>query len=1112
MSDLASKLAKLPKDKKAAMIAMLKGTGDKSKQKNELVARKSGDKIQASYQQEQLWFIDSLAEGNNQNNVSSLITLTGELNVMKLENSLNTIIKRHEALRTHFLDEEGIVKQVIKQWMFYELETVDLTNSNQKLDEILKMKSSKPFNLEEGPLFRALLIKASEEKHHLLWVSHHIIWDAWSYTVFMNELTNLYNSTSATKLEDLTIQYPDFSLWQREHLTGNRLDELNKFWKEKMANTEVTELMTDFPRPKELNLEGSRYKKALSKDVLEKMKYLAEQAGTTQYMTLLAAFKILLSKYTQQEEIVVGTPSANRVNSQVEKLIGFFVNMVPIKTNISMDLTFRNTLSVVKDSVLESFNNQDLPFEKIVAAANPKRETSRHPLFQIEFTSESMVGDDLPKMDKLKIDHETLHDSGSRFDMSFITYESNGELVVVVEYNRNLFKEETIKQFVDSYESALLTLCTSPDIKLDQLILLNPASLEKLTKIWSHGENTDILNKNLVEVFEEIVLKYPNSVAVTFKDRSLTYRELNNEVNKLARHLNMKGVNDETFVGICLNRSIEMITSLLAILKSGGTYIPIDAGYPQDRIEHILTDSKVDIVISEESLISKLGSSVTSIILVDSDKYKIEKESTSNLGLNINPKNLAYILYTSGSTGKPKGVMIEHVSVVNFIKSISKDYEITDRDTLIQFALLGFDVSVFEIFSALLNGAKLCIADNNERISPEDLTALLKHENVTVAELPPALLPLLNPEELSSLRLVSVGGEAPSGVLVEQWANEKRKFYNGYGPTETTVAVTLMDCKGKYLKTPPIGKPMDNHSAFILDKNLNPVPQGVPGELHIGGIGVARGYLNRADLTAEKFIKSPFKCTFGDRLYKTGDLVRWLSDGNIEFLGRIDRQVKIRGFRIELEEIENVLKSHPAIINAVVVDVNHEEYGKKLVAYIITSEKDVITKELLEYTKSKLPYYMIPFQFLKVESIPLSPNGKVNRSKLPQPNYEELGQGESVKKPMDEIEEEIAFNIFRNVLGVKMVSVDVSFFDLGGNSLQATQIVSKIRKTFNIEMTLAEFFNNTTVEKLSIIVRERQKESSGEQQRLLDTLNSIEALTDEQVMEKLKEIQEKVRV
>ncbi|WP_394555355.1 hypothetical protein C1N61_27555 (plasmid) [Priestia aryabhattai] len=1110
MSDLASKLAKLPKDKKAAMIAMLKGSGAASKKKNELVPRKIGDKVPASYQQEQLWFIDSLAAGDNQNNVSALITLTGELNVGKLEESLNTIIKRHESLRTHFIDEEGVVKQVVKQWTFHELETINLLQDDLDLEEILKKNSSMPFNLEEGPLFRVLLIKASEEKHYLLWVAHHIIWDAWSYTVFMNELTTSYNNEN--QLEDINIQYPDFSLWQRGHLAGDRLDELNKFWKEKMSNTEVTELMTDFPRPKELNLEGHRFKRALSGDILDNVKDLAKQAGTTQYMTLLAAFKVLLHKYTQQDEIVVGTPSANRTNSQVEKLIGFFVNMIPIKTNISGGVTFRDTLSTVKESVLESFNNQDLPFEKIVAAANPKRDPSRHPLFQIEFTSESMVSDSLPKMKNLKLEHETLHDSGSRFDMSFITYESNGELVVVVEYNRNLFKEETIKQLVNNYESTLLNLSNNPDVSINQLSLLNSDSLEKVTSIWAHGKSTGTVNKSLVEVFEETVLKYPSSIAVSFKGKTLTYQELNNKVNKLARYLQVKGVKEETFVGICLNRSVDMIVSLLAVLKTGGTYIPIDSGYPQDRIDHILSDSQVKVAITEEGLVSKVGEGVTSTILVDRDNQEIEQESISNLALNIKPTNLAYILYTSGSTGKPKGVMIEHLSVVNFIKSISEDYKIKDSDTIVQFALLGFDVSVFEIFSALLNGAKLSIADNNERVSPEDLTKLIKTEQVTVAELPPALLPLLNPDELTTLRLVSVGGEAPSGMLVEQWANKNRKLFNGYGPTETTVAVTLMDCQGKYLKTPPIGKPMANHSAFILDEHLNPVSQGVPGELHIGGIGLARGYLNRCELTAEKFIKSPFECVVGDRLYKTGDLVRWLPDGNIEFLGRIDRQVKIRGFRIELEEIENVLKSYSNVTNAVVIDIDHEEFGRRLVAYITTKDSEISQKELLEFTKSKLPYYMIPFQFIKVESIPLNPNGKIDRNKLPQPNYEEIGQKESIKKPIDEVEEEIAFNIFNNVLGIKVVSVDESFFDLGGNSLQATQIVSKIRKTFNIEITLAEFFNNTTVEKLAEIVRERQKESNNEQQRLLDTLNSIESLTDDEVMKKIKEMQDKVRV
>jgi amino acid adenylation domain-containing protein len=1102
MSDLASKLAKLPADKRSALISLLKGANTK-KESNSLKARDRSNRVAASYQQEQLWFIDNLAQGDTQNNVSALITLTGNLVKGQLEHALNEIVKRHESLRTKFEEEEGIVTQVVEDWRYQELEFIDLSDKQEIFKETIDAYSSKPFMLAKGPLYRNILIKTSEEKHHLLWVSHHIIWDAWSYTVFIKELATLYNGEY---LNELNVQYPDFSLWQRDHIAGERLEELNSFWKERMKNTEVTELITDYNRPKDLKLDGHRYKQFLSDETLHAVKKVINENKVTQYMTLLTAFKVLLQKYTKQEEIVVGTPSANRTNLETEKLIGFFVNMIPIKSTISEDMTFENLLLEVKKSVLESFSNQDLPFEKIVAAANPKREPSRHPLFQIEFTSESMGSDGLPNLNGLNLTHETLHDSGSRFDMSFITYESNGKLVVLVEYNKHLYKEDTIKQLVNNYEKVLLKLCNNPKEKIKELSYVDETSLNKITQEWASGGNSEVVIENIVEVFEQIVLKYPNNIAVSYKEESYTYSELNKRANNLARYLIEKGTTKETFVGICLDRSIEMIVSILAVLKAGGTYIPIDSEYPQERINHILSDSQASMIITQEKLVEKTKISSAFKVLIDKEQVGIQENSVENIIEKHGSNKLAYVLYTSGSTGKPKGVMIEEISVVNFIKNISEDYNITSSDTIIQFALLGFDVSVFEIFSALLNGGRLCIASYEDRVSPDNLTELLINEKVTVAELPPALLPLLSSEKFPALRLISVGGEAPAGVLVENWATEKRRFFNGYGPTETTVAVTLMECEGKYIKSPPIGRPMKNHSAFVLDEQLKPVPEGVPGELHIGGIGLAKGYLNHEKLTNEKFISSPFKLNYGDKIYKTGDLVRWLPNGTLEFLGRVDRQVKIRGFRIELEEIENVLLNHSSINSVAVTIFDHENYGKKIVAYFSTTADKITKKDILKYCKESLPHYMIPSLFVELDSIPLTPNGKIAKQELPQPDFESSSDV-NVKLPKDEIEEEIASKIFLSVLGVKVSSTDDSFFDLGGNSLQATQIVSKIRKKYMIEITLAEFFNNTTVEKLALIVKERMAINNDNQKQLLETLSAIESLSDNDVAAKLKQLQ-----
>lgn len=644
---------------------------------------------------------------------------------------------------------------------------------------------------------------------------------------------------------------------------------------------------------------------------------------------------------------------------------------------------------------------------------------------------------------------------------------------------------------VSSKQKFLTTSDSEINVDLTKSYILKKEEYNLLTETWSKSTKNQIPKQPIHKFFEGEVEKHPSKKAVIINEESYTYRELNETANQLAAYLIKQGIKLETPVAIYLDRSFEMIISILAVLKAGGVYIPIDPLYPQQRVSEILVNSQSKFVITNKEV------DLNNINIINVN-INLQKElsacSMNNCNTLVPSDALAYIIYTSGSTGIPKGVEIEHQSLVSFILAITKNYEISEKDIIIQFASIAFDVSVFDIFTALCNGATLCIANEEERKSPVLLTELMKKNQVTVAELPPALLPLLSPKDFPMLRLISVGGEKFSGEIVNQWANSKRRFVNGYGPTETTVAVTLYDCVGTWDKNPPIGKPMENVEAYVLNEQLQPVPIGIPGELYIGGSTLARGYVNRPDLTAEKFIKHPFSNNENDRLYKTGDLVKWLSDGNLEIIGRIDRQVKIRGFRIELSEIESKLAEHTVIKQVTVQTIDSNENGKQLVAYYVREESNsqIDINDLQESLATKLPNYMIPSLYVELDNLPLTSNGKIDIKALPEPGNSRVEDGNYVE-PRDEVEQQIAYEIFAPILGINKVSAFDNFFYLGGNSLQATLIVSRIRNIFGIEVNLIDFFQSPTVESLAQIVKEKKDYKKSKQNTLLKELNQISA-------------------
>ena len=630
------------------------------------------------------------------------------------------------------------------------------------------------------------------------------------------------------------------------------------------------------------------------------------------------------------------------------------------------------------------------------------------------------------------------------------------------------------------------------EFDLDTEYTLSEEEYKLLTKTWSKGKEISFPEHTIHEEFEKQVLKTPDKIAITYNNEHLTYKELNDKANQMAFYLQHRGVKAETFVAVYLERSLNAIVSIMGILKAGGAYIPIDPSYPKERVYQILVDSSPKLVITEKRLEKNILHSNSTKILLDEEEKSISNLPTNNLKSNTLQHNLAYIIYTSGSTGAPKGVQIEHKALINFIVSISKEYEINNQDNIIQFAALGFDVSVFDIFVSFYTGATLIMTNEFERKSPEQLTRLMQEKRVTVAELPPALLPLLNPEDFPDLRLISVGGEKFSGDIINKWSSSKRKFMNGYGPTETTVAVTLFNCIGHWEKNPPIGKPIHNVETYVLNNKLEPVPVGVSGELYIGGKCLARGYLNREDLTREKFISNPFSDNPQSRLYKTGDLVKWLPDGNIEILGRVDRQIKIRGFRVELGEVESAILNYPNLKQVVVQISEDITPDKQLIAYIVEDSIEPInSKELREELSKSLPKYMIPSRFIKVPDIPLTAHGKIDYKALPKPDNTRP-EDEDYVAPRNEIESQICDGIFSPILGVRQIGALDNFFDLGGNSLQATLVVSQIRSMFGIDLNLIDFFQSPIVESLAEQVKNKTEYTKHKKNDLIKELDEIE--------------------
>ncbi|MBD1938350.1 non-ribosomal peptide synthetase [Microcoleus sp. FACHB-68] len=1068
------------------------------------------ENIPLSFAQERLWFFDQLEPANPFYNLCTTIHLTGNLDVEALRKSLNEIVCRHEVLRTTFASVEGQPVQVIHQNLDFEVPVVDFPQTENHtspykggdlIQDFILQEARTPFNLEQDSLLRAKLLQLSEGEHVLILTAHHIVFDGWSMGVFMGEIATLYQAFSTgniASLPSLPIQYADFAVWQRQWLQGEVLETQLSYWKQQLSGSlPVLNLPTDFPLPAVQTFQGKRQTWEFSKGLTEAVCELSRQEKTTLFMTLLAAFKVLLYRYTGQEDILIGSPVANRNQSEIKPLIGFFVNTLVLRTDLAGDPSFRALLSRVREVALGAYAHQDLPFEKLVEELQPERDLSHSPLFQVALVFQNNLTQtlDLPA---LKFSSQEVDTGTANFDLTLFLEETEQGLIGTWEYNTDLFQAGTITRMMGHFQTLLEGIVANPEQRISELPVLTETEKHQLLVQWvnpSQKPNTPEENLCIHQLFEAQVQRTPHAVAAIFENQQLTYQELNEKANNLANYLQTLGVKPEVLVGICVERSLEMLVGILAILKAGGAYLPIDPSSPKERLAFMLEDAQVPILLTQKQLLETVSNYSGQILCLDENQEFITEKSPENPLSNVCAGHLAYVIYTSGSTGTPKGVTVTHSNVVRLFAATQPWYNFNAEDVWTVFHSIAFDFSVWEIWGALLYGGKLVVVPYITSRSPADFYQLLNEQKVTVLnQTPSAFRQLIKAEESResseelNLRLVIFGGEALELQSLKPWferhGDKTPQLVNMYGITETTVHVTYRPLTKADLNATGsvIGRPIPDLQVYLLDNNRQPVPIGVPGEMYIGGAGVARGYLNRPELTAERFISNCFSDEPEARLYKSGDLARYLPNGELEYLGRIDHQVKIRGFRIELGEIEAALSQHPSVEKAVVIAREDEPGNKRIVAYLVANEplidsqgSPIKSSELRSFLKEKLPEYMVPAAFVFLGSIPLTSNGKIDRSALPTPDTSRPELESAFAAPRTPQQQQLA-DIWANVLGVKQVGINDNFFELGGHSLLATRLVAKVRETFQVGLPLRCLFQCPTVATLGTLIAQQAKQ------------------------------------
>jgi aspartate racemase len=1041
-------------------------------------------RVPLSFAQERLWFLTQLAPENPSYHLPFSLRLSGDLNVAALEKSINAIIARHETLRTKFVAVEGEPFQFVSAKATATFELLDLTSfaegeAELELKRLMTSIAERPFDLARDYPVRASLLKLADDDHVLLVTMHHIISDAWSVGIFTHELSSFYNAFTTDGVvepPELPIQYSDFVQWQRDWLQGDALKEQLAYWVSQLAGAAKLNLSTDHVRPKLQTHRGAHLSFTLPADLTDKLKKLSNTEGATLFMTLLAAFKVLLFRYTGEQDIVVGSPIAGRNRIETEPLIGFFVNSLALRTDLSGNPTFRQLINRVKEVAVSAYAHQDLPFEKLVEALNPVRDVSQTPVFQVMFGLQNAprATADLHNLNVRRIPTEVC---AAKFDLTLLLSDTANGLSGWFEYNTDLFESSTIERLKTHFEVLLASAAATPDVSIAALPLIGAQEQQQILLDWNNTETSYPRDKCIQDLFEEQVRRNPSAVALVFKDRQLTYDELNKRANRLAQHLKKQGVGPEVIVGLALDRSVEMIVGLLAILKAGGAYLPLDPSYPRERLAFMIEQTNARIILTQKHLVERLPSSQASLIVLDVESSDLQSEDERNPDTAGAPENLAYVIYTSGSTGQPKGVSVTHRNVVRLVKETNYARLASD-EVFLQFAPVTFDAATFEIWGALLNGARLVVpAPGIESLA--NLGDTMQRHKVTTLWLTAGLFHQMVDSELEKLQGLNqllAGGDVLSVPHVEKARRLLGcQVINGYGPTENTTFTCCERVTQENVGTSvPIGRPIANTEVYVLSRDMQLVPVGVAGELFIGGDGLARGYLGAADATAEKFLPNPFATKPGERIYRTGDQVRYRSDGSIEFLGRLDQQVKIRGYRIELGEIELALSQHNAVRECVVTSQTSKLGERRLAAFVVpVAGETAAVDELKKFLNEKLPEYMVPSFIGTVDQLPLTENGKIDRDALP--NIEELISKDKVfVAPQTELERKLAATWIK-VLGLEQVGVHDNFFDVGGYSLLAVKLVNEIEKELGKSIPLMTLFETATIAGLAGVLSDDSK-------------------------------------
>ncbi|QIJ66718.1 non-ribosomal peptide synthetase [Streptomyces sp. JB150] len=1070
---MTQRLAALPAERRASFLARLRQL---AAAEPALVARGHTGPAPLSPAQESLRFLGRAVPGGPAAGAPLLLRLRGDLDRDALHSALAALVDRHEALRTTIVEHEDGPVQVVAAGVpvrlpLIEAEGEDHDRRLRAARELIARRIREPYDPSGTPAWRALLVRVAADDHLFLLDIPAPHCDTGSHGILVRDLAELYRCAregGPARLPAVAVQYPDYALWERERRGADDLDRLTAYWRERLAGAETMEFPADRPRGETRGRAGDSRRFAVGRQALKRAADLARQEGVTTADVLTAAFFTLLHRYCGLADLVIGSPDTGRRHPALACTVGPFTELRVLRADLSGDPAFRTLVRRVAHESAEASAHGGLPFDRLVEAVEPVADPSRPPLFPIAFgvrDAEAVAG--LPG---LGTSLETVRTDVSHTDMSWALTcppEPGSDGSLVVDFDSALFDAGSIDRFARHYDTLLHSLTADPDAPLSAAELLSPADLAFLAEVGT-GPVRPVRESTVVREFEARVEEAPDSVAVVVAGVETGYAELNVRANRLAALLRGRGAGPGTRVGLCLRRTLDLPTAILAVLKTGAAYVPLDPASPAGRVAEIAADADVRVVVAHADAAQAVREVGAPVVTLDEVRAELAALPGHNPPLAAGPADVAYVIYTSGSTGKPKGVLLEHRGVVNFIDSTRELFELTPADRVLGFASATFDVSVFETFSALLTGARLYLATDEERLSVDRLQTLMERHGITVIDLPPTVMPLLAPEKFTDLRIAFVGGESFSGELVNRW-NPGRRLFNGYGPTECTVTMIVEECPGSWETSPPIGLPMANHVAHVLDRELRPVPVGVPGELVIGGAGLARGYLNRDELTAQKFIADPFGTAPGGRLYRTGDLVKRLPDGRLVFLGRIDQQVKIRGLRIELGEVESALTGFSGIGPVSVQAWTDDKGAKHLVGYL-TGVTEQQLPAVREHLRALLPSYMIPSWFVVLDELPVTSSGKVDRRRLPAPDPSRAGEEPGERRPLTATERRLLREVVAPLLGEGRIGVHDDFFLAGGNSLQAVQLMSAIKRRFGVEIALGDFFASPTVARLAAAV------------------------------------------